>query len=280
MTHSSEELAPDLEVRAHQTSHPEVQDVEVGVVISSGRSLRAVLAAARHAEEERAHSVWIIEEPLEVAHDADLAPSLDGPVAATAALLATRRALVGLVVDVDSMPPVRVVNAVSSLVTLKPCRLTVALRGEADRVLAVESLLSQDIEVVNFDVVRSLSDEHNTRQPVYIPMVLHEDDELAASVAENGQAFEVVADRYRQFVSNGCDLRRDIIWGDPARVLEELAHVVKGGRRRLILDNILPIVLPDEISSAERALSSTLHKGRLQLAAAVETVTDTSGVTA
>ena len=216
----------------------------------------------------------------------------DPVVAAASVLLATRRMRVGLLALELDADPHRSARTIATLEELAPGRVTAAVDARAaardrdartralhDALAALapgaELILAIDDEAgarlaerlgrgwlltdpASSETVASLrSAAPDVGGGVYLPIVVHE-DELLARKALEGPLLSALG-------ASAGDAAEHIVVGTPDDVLAALHTLAASGITRVVLDNLLPLGLPDEFEGAQRAVRAVLRTARLQL---------------
>ena len=216
----------------------------------------------------------------------------DPVVAAAGALLATRRIRVGLLALELDDDPHRYARAIATLEELAPGRVIAAVDARAaapDRETRTPTLRAALTELApETELILAIDDEPGARlaaalgcgwlltRPaspetvatflqaapnvsggVYLPIVVHE-DELLARKALEGPLLSALG-------ATAGDAAEHIVVGTPEDVLATLHTLARAGVTRVVIDNLLPLGLPDEFEGAQRAVRTVLRTARLQL---------------
>ena len=267
------------------------------------------VGAAMSAETDGSHAVWfpdrLLAEPdRDRWHEAagplaavvpDPTDLADPVVAATAALLATRRLRVGLLaIGLDDAE--RTARTIATLCELAPRRVIASIDARAavpERDASARAVsLALAASATDAELILAVDDAHGIElagalgrgwlltRPcgpealvaflraapevaggVYLPIVVHE-DELLARKALDGPLLSALG-----AVAGGAghDAAEHIVVGTPDDALAALHALARAGVRRVVLDNLLPLGLPEEFEGAQRSVRMVLRTARLQL---------------
>lgn len=214
-------------------------------------------------------------------------------LAAATAALATRRAQVGVLgLDLGAADPERLARAVATLAALAPERAVVAFDAGSEvpgreslaralhselgrRELPVEVVLSGDdetsarlaadlgygwiadgpVSVEDFSARRRAG--HGTPCGLVLPVVAHEDEDVAARALKSPLLAGLAADL--------GPAAEHVPVGTPDDVLAALRSYASAGARRVVLDNLVALGAPNELEGGRRATRTIVRSARLEL---------------
>ncbi len=252
--------------------------VEIGVTGTPFRAATIAAGAAMAAEADGAHAIWY-PDALAPALDARQAPAdvADPLITASAALLVARRVRVGILGWDPGVDAGRSARAAATLADLAPGRVILACAG-ADASLAglAEELRPDlDIELAVYgqspsiaahlgwgwigvgQSATALAEQAGDAGVVHaigihLPVFVHED----ADVARGGAAGPLLG---RAEV--GGD---GIVVGTGADLEAAIAEYVSIGVTRIVIDNVLPYALPEELESSQAVIRAAIRTARLR----------------
>lgn len=218
----------------------------------------------------------------------DPADRADPVVAATVALLATRRARIGVLglavtdpfctarslLTLADLAPGRVIAAVAPApdATLDALREALAARPGAD---GAELVLLADTDeaarraaglglgwlatgpITPADVAARARAAPGTTGGVQLTVVAHHDDAVARKALE--------APLLEELAALAGDRAGAVVCGTPADVADAVSAFADAGATRVILDNVLALGLPEELEAANRASAGAVRAAHLQL---------------
>jgi alkanesulfonate monooxygenase SsuD/methylene tetrahydromethanopterin reductase-like flavin-dependent oxidoreductase (luciferase family) len=280
---------------------------EIGVMGFAQRVPAIAAGAAMAAEADGAHAVWY-PDALLVAPDEQLWREEAGPLAevipdptdladpvlaATVALLATRRLRIGVLgIDLGAAGVDRLVRAVATLAAIAPDRAIVgfdagqetvgreslarAIHGALGRrPLPIETVLCGDDDTSariaadlgwGWIATRPLAvDELAARigvgpgvpAGVSLTVVAHEDESVTAKALESPVLASLAG-------SLGAAAEHVVV-GTPAAVLERVRNLASAGARRVVIDNLVALGAPHELEGGQRATRAIVRAARLEL---------------
>ncbi|HEY7439667.1 MAG TPA: LLM class flavin-dependent oxidoreductase [Acidimicrobiia bacterium] len=271
--------------------------IEIGRFGFPYRSAAITTGAALQAEADGVDAIWFADH---LALAAASVPQLDGLlgaivpdaagfadpiVAAATTLMVTRRMTVGAILDPRRRDASTLAQSAATLAELAPGRFALGLRHgdlqDASRLDACFAAIGDLSSGSGFDVVvvggagaREAAARHGAgwlaEQPESAE-TFAETFGAGARAAVDGLAAGVMLDvivhddpaAAERAAAQPAVRERGLFSGTPAELVTSLKPYVDAGARRFVLENVLPLVAPEELAAADRALHAAVRNARL-----------------
>lgn len=263
--------------------------VEIGLTGTPFRAATMAAGAAMAAEADGAHAIWYPDapdpaldprrEPAEVVAGVGLDPTdtADPLITAAVALLVARRVRVGIVGWDPGMDAVRAARSVATLSDLAPGRVILACAGTEPALTAFAAALRPDLDVElalygpapglaahlgwgwvgvgqSAESIATQAGDAGVvgESGIHLPVFVHEDGDVASRGASGPLLGRPEISGDGILVGTGADLEAAI------------AEYVSVGVTRIVIDNVLPYALPEELESSQSVIRSAIRTARLR----------------